>query len=309
MHIITRKMREDDLSSVKKIISLAFGTFLGADNPQEFWADLDYSKRWYSSPDTAFVAEVNKQVIGSVFITQWGQHSFLGPLTVHPSMWNKGVGQKLMSTGMSCLGKLSLSHNGLFTFAHSALHINLYQKFSYWPGDLTAIMSKEISQKKSVYEKYSSLSEPAKEQFLISSCLLSVMIYPGLCLWNEIEATEHNKLGDTIIIYEFGEVSAFAICHCGEGTEAGRGKCYIKFAHAINDDAATSIQKLLDACETYALSEGLKTLETGVNLARRESYNVLKENGFKTVIQGVAMHQQNNRAYNKQGVFVFDDWR
>ena len=61
-------------------------------------------------------------------------------------------------------------------------------------------------QRKSVYEKYSSLSEPAKEQFLKSSSRLTEKIYPGLSLWNEIEATEHNKLGDTIIIYEFGDV-------------------------------------------------------------------------------------------------------
>ena len=34
--------------------------------------------------------------------------------------------------------------SGLFTFAESAKHIGLYQRFGYWPQFLTAIMSKPV---------------------------------------------------------------------------------------------------------------------------------------------------------------------
>jgi hypothetical protein len=36
-------------------------------------------------------------------------------------------------------------HAGLFTFAASARHVGLYQKFGFWPRYLTAIMSMPVT--------------------------------------------------------------------------------------------------------------------------------------------------------------------
>jgi len=38
-----RPLSESDLTTVRRIISLAFGTFLGAPEPENFWSDLDYA--------------------------------------------------------------------------------------------------------------------------------------------------------------------------------------------------------------------------------------------------------------------------
>jgi len=54
---------------------------------------------------------------------------------------------------------------------------------------------------------------------------------------------------------------------------------------------------------------GVKDLEAGTNMARHESYRVMVNRGFRTIIQGVAVQKANPVGYNRPGVFVLDDWR
>ena len=90
------------------------------------------------------------------------------------------------------------------------------------------------------------------------------------------------------------------------------------YEHARSDDTAFSgradpsaaaFERLLDACESSALKRGLKRLEAGVNLARHEVYQRLLARGFRTDIQGVAMHRPNEPGNCRPDVFVMDDWR
>jgi hypothetical protein len=86
--------------------------------------------------------------------------------------------------------------------------------------------------------------------------------------------------------------------------------CFIKFA-AVRDtpSAGQDYQRLLDACEALALTVGMPNLLAGVNLARHEAYQVLVARGFRTQIQGIAMHRDNDPGYNRPGAYVIDDWR
>ena len=47
----------------------------------------------------------------------------------------------------------------------------------------------------------------------------------------------------------------------------------------------------------------------GVNLARDEAYRRMKALGFRTAIQGVAMHRDNQPGFCRPGVYILDDWR
>src|SRR5262245_17466390 len=97
MALIIRPLTVDDLSEANRIICLAFGTFLGAPEPEQFWADLDYARtRWRADPTAAFGAELDGALVGSNFATRWGSVGFFGPLSVRPDLWDQGVGQRLM---------------------------------------------------------------------------------------------------------------------------------------------------------------------------------------------------------------------
>jgi hypothetical protein len=108
----------------------------------------------------------------------------------------------------------------------------------------------------------------------------------------------------------WGSVGFSPLCHCGANTEAGTDRCYIKFAAVRRGrKAAQSFNRLLDACESFTASRGLRRIEAGVNLARQQAYHQMLGRGFRTLIQGVTVHKPNEPGYSRSGVYVIDDWR
>jgi len=153
---------------------------------------------------------------------------------------------------------------------------------------------------------------PEREQAVcLRACrTVTESLYPGLDVEREIRAVHAQTLGDTVLLWEGQELVGFAVCHYGPGTEAGQGKCYIKFGAVSSGPAAeTRFSRLLDACEALTTARGLMHLEAGVNLGREEAYRTLRTHGFRTDFQGVTMHQPNESGYHCPGVYVIDDWR
>jgi hypothetical protein len=135
-------------------------------------------------------------------------------------------------------------------------------------------------------------------------------IYEGLDVGSEVRAVAHQGLGDTVLLWDDGRLAGLAICHCGPGTEAGSGTCYVKFgAVRLSPTGGQDFDRLLDACEEMAAEKGLSRLAAGVNTARHEAYRQMLERGFRTDLQGVAMQRPNEPGYNRPGVYLIDDWR
>src|SRR4029453_4793457 len=111
-------------------------------------------------------------------------------------------------------------------------------------------------------------------------------------------------------LWQDARLVGLAVCHCGPGTEAGSGTCYVKFGGARSGPTARQdFDRLLKACEEMTSQSGLSRLAAGVNAARHEAYRVMLEYGFRTDLQGVAMHRPNEAGYNRPDVFLIDDWR
>jgi GNAT superfamily N-acetyltransferase len=115
------------------------------------------------------------------------------------------------------------------------------------------------------------------------------------------------------LVWDKSRLVGLATCHCGEGSEAGPDVCFVKFAAVRQSSdgtvASRNFDRLLSACESLAAQRGLPRLLAGVNTARTEAYQQMMIRGFKTEMQGVAMHAPNEPAYSMPGVFVLDDWR
>jgi N-acetylglutamate synthase-like GNAT family acetyltransferase len=320
-----RPMRQSDIPQADRIMRLAFGTFFGLPDPLSYMGDADYVKtRYMANPSAALVAEVDGKLVGSNFALNWGSVGIFGPLTIHPDLWNKGVAKRLLEKTMDIFDKWKIKHAGLFTWAQSVKHIHLYQSFGFWPRFLTSIMSKTIEQtqepEQSSYHwsKFSELNSHEKTRAVEECRDLTNQIYNGLNLEMEIYSVEKQHLGDTILLR--GEdnnnnknnstLNAMAICHCGPGTEAGSGTCYVKFGAIRPDqDSPTYFDHLLAVCESFAKSQQLSRVSAGVNLGRHDAYKKMIEHHFRTDLQGVAMHKPNETGYNNENVYVIDDWR
>lgn len=313
LDISVRPLQENDLSAADHIMRLAFGTFLGLPEPTAFMGDADYVRtRWRADPSAAFGAEVGGEFVGSNFATNWGSVGFFGPLTIRPDLWDRGVGKRLMEPIMECLNKWGTKHAGLFTFAHSQKHVGLYQKFGFWPRFLTAIMSKPVGQtgRESQWIRFTEVPQDEREGMLLACRQVTDTIYEGLDVGLEVRAVAHQGLGDTVLLWDDGRLAGLAVCHCGPGTEAGSGACYVKFgAVRPSPTAGQDFNRLLDACEEMAAEKGLSRLAAGVNTARHEAYRQMLERGFRTDLQGVAMQRPNEPGYNRPGVYLIDDWR
>jgi hypothetical protein len=152
---------------------------------------------------------------------------------------------------------------------------------------------------------------PDRQREMIRECAgLTGSIMQGLDLKKEVNSVENQKLGDTILLKADGALAAMAICHYGPGTEAGSGTCYIKFgAVRPSPNSAKIFDSLLDACERYARLQNALHIVGGANMGRHNAYRRMIERGFRTDIQGVAMHRPNEPAYNREETYLIDDWR
>jgi GNAT superfamily N-acetyltransferase len=307
-----RGLQKDDLAEADRIFRIAFGTFLGLPDPATCFGDADYVRtRWGANPEAALVAEVGGELVGSNFITEWGSVGFFGPLTIRPDFWDRGIAQRLLEPTLDRL-RMRVRHAGLFTFAQSPKHAGLYQKYGFWPRYLTALMARQVAQKRPAksWTRFSELSPQSRQACLKECAQLTGEIYEGLDLSREIRAVAGQNLGDTILLREDDTLVGLAVCHCGAGSEAGTGTCYVKFGAARpGPDAARRFDRLVDACDAFAAHRGLGRLLAGMNMARLEAYQRLLASGFRTDMQGVAMEWSDDVGYNRRDVFIIDDWR
>jgi GNAT superfamily N-acetyltransferase len=313
MDIKVRPMIERDLAEADRIIRLAFGTFLGLADPMTVWGDADFAyTRFAAAPEAALAAEVDGKLVGSNFATGWGSVGFFGPLSVEPRLWEQKIAQYLLEPTMDLFAKWGCRHTGLFTFSHSPKHAALYQKFGFWPRFLAPVMSKPVASVASPveYTSYSRLAPDQKIDVLAACRDLTDQIYDGLEVSREIRAVDKQGLGDTIVLSDNSKIVAFAVCHVGPKTEAGSGACYAKFAAVRpGNNAHQMFDRLLDACEKFASMRGVERFIAGVNTGRHEAYRRMVGRGFRTDLQGVAMHRENDAGYNRPGIYVLDDWR
>jgi GNAT superfamily N-acetyltransferase len=200
--IVVRPLTEADLPEASRICSVAFGTFLGAADPETFLADRDFVfGRWRADHTAAFGAQLDGVLVGSNFATNWGSIGFFGPLTIRPDLWDRGIGQHLVAAAVDRFDSWGVRHAGLYTFAQSPKHLALYQKFGFCARFLAAIMTAPASvfspEPNQRWCRYSDLTAARQERALETSRALADALYPGLDLRSEIRAVQTLKLGDT----------------------------------------------------------------------------------------------------------------
>ena len=307
-----RPLAAQDLNEADRICRMAFGTFLGLPEPEKCFGDAGYVRtRWKADPDAALAAELDGGLAGSNFATNWGSVGFFGPLSIAPEYWDRAIAQRLLDATMDLFAAWHTRHVGLFTFAQSAKHVSLYQKYGFWPRFLTAVMTSPVNpDSRSGPVPLSRVGDADLPGVMAAVGELTDAVYPGLDLSREIESVRAQQLGDTVLIDDGASLQGVAVCHAGAGTEAGSGACYAKFgAVRPGPDAERWFGLLIDACHALAAERGASVLVVGVNADHDRAGQVLVGRGFRRDFQGVTMHRPNEPGYSTSDSFVIDDWR
>ncbi|HEY9661412.1 MAG TPA: hypothetical protein V6C65_23395, partial [Allocoleopsis sp.] len=156
---------------------------------------------------------------------------------------------------------------------------------------------------------YSQLN-PAQQTECLKSCSqLTDAIYSGLDASREIVAVANQKLGDTVLLQDDDQLKGFAVCHCGEGSEAGKDNCFVKFGAVQSGHSEADFERLLQSCERFARQQGLKNLVCGVNTERQVAYQKMLSMSFRIEMIGVVLSKPNQPGFNRPDAFVLDDWR
>lgn len=313
MNIEIRPLAETDLPLADRIFRQAFGTFLQLPDPLSFAGDTDLvCTRWRADPEASLGAYLDGELVGSNFIAHWGSFGFFGPLTVRPDLWDRGIARRLLDAAIAAFDQRKVEQLALFTFPHSTKHIGLYQSYGFWPQQLTAVMTRTPDQDLSAPHPVvlSALDETAQAERVAQCSDLTRRILPGLDLRREMQSLATQRLGETILLERAGELEGFAICHMGAGSEAGSDSLFVKFAAVIpGADAPRAFERLLAACESLAVHNGLGRIVAGINTARHTAYRAMIARGYRAFLQGVAMQRDNKPGYNRDECFVIDDWR
>jgi N-acetylglutamate synthase-like GNAT family acetyltransferase len=302
-----RSMVEGDLDEADRVTRLAFGTYRGLPDPASTFGDAEMVRtRFRAAPDHAWVAEDGGRVVGCVFAARWGSFGYFGPLAVHPDWWDRGIGSRLLEPVLDAFEGWELRQAGLFTFPSSPKHLGLYQKHGFWPRFLTCVLAKPVASTTARYERLSDAPLLVNEIRALTGT-----VFPGLDLEIELQSVLKQGLGDAIVLETNGELDGMAVCHCGAGSEAGSGVCYVKFgAVRPGPGARARFELLLDACEAFAAESGAERLLAGVSTGRLDAYRMLVERGFRADLVGVSMlSRPDEPAFDGPGDYVLDDLR
>lgn len=306
--VSVRPLLEADLDAADHVFRLAFGTFLELPDPTAFAGRADPLRmRWREQPSGAFVADEDGRVVGSNLAVRWGSVGFFGPLSVHPDLWDRGLGQRLMAPIIETFAAWNVRLSGLFTFSDSTKHVGLYQRFGFLPKYLTIVMSRVPTPTDG---DLATIGRSPSDADLAACRGVAEQVYPGLDLTTTIRHVAARGLGDTVLLREAGTVVGFAICYCGPGGDADAGECFVKFgAVRPGGDAPARFARLLDAVDRLASARNLRVVLAGMNTGRIPAYRLLLARGFRGVFHGVAMTRDGDPGYDVPDAFVIDDWR
>ena len=306
-------MRPDDLEAADRVMRLAFGAARRLLDPDAALRERDFVRmRFRAAPDCAWVAELDGELVGSVFAARWGSFGFFGPLTVQPALWDRGIGGRLLQPVLEAFDGWGLRQAALFTFAQSPKHVGLYQKHGFWPGALTVLAAKETdAPRRCAYELVSLERANGRADVLTEIRALTDRVFAGLDVEREVRAAAEQRLGDTVLVRRDGTLAGLAVCHCDPASEAGPETCYVTFAAVgPGEDAAARFELLLDACEAFAAESGTSRIVVGVSTARLDAYRCLLARGFRTARIGLSMRlRPDGPHFDTPAHYVVDDLR
>lgn len=310
MTVRVRPLAEADIEAAEHVCRLAFGTFFGLPDPVSFRGDGALVRpRYLADPSGVLVAETEDGIVGSGAITNWGSVGLFGPLTVRPDRWSSGIGRRLSEAMLDLLDSRGHDFIGLLTHPQSTRHVRLYESFGFELQRPIAVLRREVQP----------ATMPGRARVLsdldeCGACRdVADTVRSGLDHTREIASVLRHGLGDTVLLdrADGGRgLAGYAVCHHGAGSEGNSALLFVKAAAVRpGPDAAEDLHALLAACEALAARRGVEAIAAGTNTGRRETYRILRERGYLSFMNAVAMLRPAGEGYGTRGVYAIDDWR
>ena len=131
-------------------------------------------------PEAGWALDLDGQLAATALMIRWGSVCVLGPVTVAPEHWSKGLARALMPQLLEIVDRGDFALAGLVTHPQSPKHVRLYESFGYRMQRTTAVMAKPVANESEPTREFS--RAPATERpFLLEAMrALTDDIFPGL---------------------------------------------------------------------------------------------------------------------------------
>jgi GNAT superfamily N-acetyltransferase len=146
-------------------------------------------------------------------VHQSGAEGWMGPLAVRADQQGRGLGKEVVMKGVDWLRERGAAVIGLETMPRTVDNIGFYARLGFTPGHLTLTLTLDAARHESDQELLSRLGSAARTEALEDCRALLSRVLPGSDYSREITLTEDLELGDTMLMYDAGELAGFALAH------------------------------------------------------------------------------------------------
>jgi GNAT superfamily N-acetyltransferase len=181
-----------------------------------------------------------------------GTEGWMGPLAVRPDRQGERLGSLMVRTGIEWLKSQGAATIGLETMPRTVDNIGFYSRLGMVPGHLTVTLVLDVPRRgPGDAAMLSKLDAP--ERGMAECQRLTGSLLPGVDFTREIALTRELNIGDTTLVREGGELTAFALWH-STPLAAGRPKDELRVLKLVARDLG-AFDRLLDALPATAAGE------------------------------------------------------
>jgi GNAT superfamily N-acetyltransferase len=197
--------------------------------------------------------DADGHVVAFNMVHRSGTEGWMGPLAVRPDRQGEGIGSTMVLHGIEWLRSQGATTIGLETMPRTVDNIGFYSRMRLVPGHLTVTLVREVPRRGGGAPELLSASGRLAASRIEECRRLVDTLHPGVDFSREITLTRDLRLGDTTMVREEGQLTAFALWH-SVPLAAGRPKDELRVLKL----AARSIEafdRLLDAVQASAVAE------------------------------------------------------
>ena len=219
------------------------------------------------------------QMVAFNMVHRSGTEGWMGPLAVRPDRQGEGLGSAMVRTGIEWLRGQGATTIGLETMPRTVDNIGFYSRLGLVPSHLTVTLIHDVSRRTLGVPELLSAAESGRTDQIDECRRLADQVLPGVDFTRELALTHELGIGDTTLVREGRNLTAFALWH-STPLAAGRPKDELRVLKLVAASPA-GFDRLIQALQLTAVSERVNRVAIRCQTEFAAAYLRLVELGFR----------------------------
>jgi GNAT superfamily N-acetyltransferase len=223
--------------------------------------------------------DADGQMVAFNMVHRSGTEGWMGPLAVRPDRQGEGLGSAMVRTGIEWLRGQGATTIGLETMPRTVDNIGFYSRLGLVPSHLTVTLVHDVSRRTLGVPELLSAAESRWTDQIDECRHLADRVLPGVDFTRELALTRELGIGDTTLVREGRNLTAFALWH-STPLAAGRPKDELRVLKLVAASPG-GFDRLIQALQLTAVSERVNRVAIRCQTEFAAAYLRLVELGFR----------------------------